>query len=251
MSMPFQNKKQLLIGQLSIVIFSIVAGFLGRSGLYYWLFILLYFIIYMILMSKFSQPNLPHMVKAEKVETGKTLFEEDKAFEVASSDKQYVVEMQEQMKIMQSNMMFSFVVLIYFFFAIGPVTSYVAPKFADERIGFAVAYFILFEGSFLLSLLGQYYIGRRMSKAGKKVVAMNMPRAFAVTTEGIIIKGLTSSKGIKFPITLYKVVLDEERKFVELVHETDKVVNKIRLYTKNPNKLYDIISKRSSENESK
>ncbi|HEW63600.1 DUF2208 domain-containing protein [Fervidicoccus fontis] len=251
MSMPFQSKRQIAIGQASIIIFSIAAGFLGRSGALYWLFIILYFILYMIIMTKFGQPKLPNTAKADLISKGKVLFEENKAMEVASTDRQYVVEMQDQLKMLQFTTLFSFLVLIYFFIAIGPVTSLIAPKFSNEKIGYSVSYFILFEGSFLLSIFGQYLSVRNYSRSGKKFVTINMPRTFFVTSEGIVLKGMMSSTGLKFPLTAYKIVLNEERKFVELVNETQKAINKIRLYTKSPNKLYEVISNKNSSADEK
>lgn len=244
MSSVMQSKKQMLISQLSILLFAVVAGFLGRTGTLYWAFIFLYFIVYMYLMSKFGQPKYPSSAKAAELEKGKVLYEETRPFEYASSDKQYASEMQEQMKMMNVSMMLSFVVLIYFFLAFGPVTAYIAPMFSNEKIGMTVAYLVLFEGSFAISTIGQIYTGRRMRKQNKKMVMINIPRSFIVTTEGIVMRGITSSSGLKFPLDGFKVELNEERKFVELLNETDKGIYKIRFYTKSPKKLYDIIMRR-------
>ncbi|MGC8997770.1 MAG: DUF2208 family protein [Fervidicoccaceae archaeon] len=250
MSSVIQSRKQILIGQLSILLFAVVAGFLGRTGTIYWAFIFLYFIVYMYLMSKFGQPKYPSSAKATELDKGKPLYEEMRPFEYVSNDKQYASEMQEQMKMMNVSMMLSFVVLIYFFLAFGPVTAYIAPKFSDERIGMTVAYLTLFEGSFAISTLGQVYTSRRMKKQNKKPVMINIPRSFSVTTEGIILRGLTSSSGLKFPLDGFKVELNEERKFVELINETDKAIYKVRLYTKSPKKLYDIIMRRREKGSS-
>ncbi|MGC8910431.1 MAG: DUF2208 family protein, partial [Fervidicoccaceae archaeon] len=48
----------------------------------------------------------------------------------------------------------------------------------------------------------------------------------------------------------FKVELNEERKFVELINETDKAIYKVRLYTKSPKKLYDIIMRRREKGSS-
>ncbi|MEM0021842.1 MAG: DUF2208 domain-containing protein [Fervidicoccaceae archaeon] len=247
MSAIMQSKKQILISQLSILLFAVVAGFLGRTGTLYWIFIFLYFIVYMYLMSKFGQPKYPSSAKAAELEKGKTLYEETKAFEYVSSDKQYALEMQEQMKAMNVSMMLSFVVLIYFFIAFAPVTSYIAPHFSDERIGMTVAYLTLFEGSFAISTAGQIYTSRKMKKQNKKMVMINVPRSFIVTTKGVILKGLTSSSGLKFPLSGFKIELNEDRKFVELTNETEKGIYKVRFYTKSPKKLYDIIMRRNEK----
>lgn len=244
MSSVMQSKKQILISQLSVLLFAVVAGFLGRTGAIYWAFIFLYFIVYMYLMSRFGQPKHPSSAKASELEKGKVLYEEARPFEYVQSDKQYPAEMQEQMKMMNVSMILSFVVLFYFFLAFGPITQYIAPKFSDPRIGMTVAYLVLFEGSFLISTVGQLYTSARMKKQNKKMVAFNIPRSFLVTTEGIVLKGLASSSGLKFPLRGFRVELNEERKFVELVNETDKSIYKIRLYTKSPKKLYDIIMRR-------
>lgn len=244
MSSVMQSKKQIFISQLSILLFAVVAGFLGRTGTLYWIFIFLYFIVYMYLMSKFGQPKYPSSAKASEIEKGKVLYEETRAFEFVSMDKQYTQEMQEQMKMMNVSMMLSFAVLIYFFLAFGPVIAYIAPKFSNEKIGMTVAYLVLFEGSFVISSLGQVYTARRMKKQNKKAVMINVPRSFLVTEEGVVLRGFTGGSGFRFPLNGFKIQLNEERKFVELSNETDKAINKIRLYTKSPKKLYDIIMRR-------
>ncbi|HEU98129.1 MAG TPA: DUF2208 domain-containing protein, partial [Fervidicoccus fontis] len=68
MSSVIQSRKQILTGQLSILLFAVVAGFLGRTGTLYWTFIFLYFIVYMYLMSKFGQPKYPSSAKATELD---------------------------------------------------------------------------------------------------------------------------------------------------------------------------------------
>jgi uncharacterized membrane protein len=248
MSMPYQTRKQLLMGQLSIIIFSIAAGFLGRGSKGYWLFVIIYFIAYAYLMQKVGQPGTAEKkAKPAEVESGKLLFEEKSGMQLVSQDREYQLEMQEQMKLMQSNMFIMIGVLAYFFLAYKPLIQTIAPLFSDPRIGSSVAFLALFEGSFVLSWLGQLYTMRKMKKMGKKSIMINTPRGFIITDKGIVYQGIMSKTALKFPITGYQISYNAKRKFVEFVKETDKMIMKIRLYTKSPEKVYDIIMRKNEK----
>ena len=248
MAMPYQSgKKMLLIGQLSIIIFALVAGFLGRSGWGYWLFVIIYFIVFSVIMQKLNPTAKASKASLPEVEAGKILYEEKQSFQILTEDTEYQKEMAEQMKVMQVNMLMFFPIMLYFLLAFKPITSVIPPKFENPHIGYAVAYLILFEGSFILNRLGLYFNERRMRKQQKKMIMINAPRAFTVTSEGIIYSGLASKTAIKFPLKDYEIKYDVSRKFVELIHETDKVITKIRFYTRHPEKVYDIIKRRNEK----
>ncbi len=247
MSVPYQTKKQLILGQISIIIFALVAGYLGRGSKAYWLFVIIYFIAFAVLMQKFGQPGKQKKVNPAEVETGKILYEEKNSMELLSGDPEYQREMQEQMKLMQTNMLIMLPIMAYFFIAYKPIVETIPPYFSNEHLGFTVAYLVLFEGSFILSRIGQVYIEKRMQKQGKKSTLINTPRGFIITTEGIVYQGIASKNAIKFPLIGYEVRYDAKRRFVELVQETEKMITKIRLYTKNPEKAYELITRRNEK----
>ena len=242
MSMPMQStRKQLIIGQVSIIIFALVAGFLGRSGWQYWLFVILYFIVFSIVMQKLGGGGVKGKARVEEVEQGKVLMEERESFQLLTEDVEYQREMADQMKMMQGQMLMFFPIMLYFFIVYRPILNTVPKFFANEHLGYAAAYLVLFEGSFLLSRLGQWAMERRMKKAGKKFVMINAPRAFTVTSRGIVLHGLASKNAIAFPLKEYKVNHSPQRKFVELVNEMPKAILKIRFYTRQHEKLYKIL----------
>ncbi len=245
MSMMMSTKKQLLLSQVSVIIFSLAAGFLGRGGVRYWLFVIIYFAVYMFVMSKLSGSARKSKANVMEVEAGRVLFEEKESFEIMSLDREYQEEMMEQMKIMQTNLLMMFPIMIYFVLAYKPVVSHVPQLLGGGHLGYFLAYLILFEGSSGLSYLGQYMASLKLKRMGKKMVMINAPRAFKVTTEGIILQGVASKTALKFPITDYKIECNPKRNFVELVQETEKMVTKIRLYTKRAERLMEIIKRRN------
>ena len=248
MSMPMQStRKQLIIGQVSIIIFALVAGFLGRNGWQYWIFVILYFIVFAVVMQKLGGGGVKGKARVEEVEQGKVLVEEKESFQILTEDVDYHREMADQMKMMQGQMLMFFPIMLYFILAFNPILNTVPKYFENEHLGYAAAYLVLFEGSFLLSRLGQWAMERRMKKTGKKFVMINAPRAFTVTSKGIILQGLASRNAIAFPLKDYRVNHSPQRKFVELVHEMPKAILKIRLYTRQHEKLYQILKMHSGE----
>jgi len=76
----------------------------------------------------------------------------------------------------------------------------------------------------------------------KKLPALNIPTSYIVTDKGVVIKGLVTTKGVKFPLPPdVRLNMDKNRRFVELVRDGRRTVTKLRLYTRNPEKLYDIL----------
>ena len=82
---------------------------------------------------------------------------------------------------------------------------------------------------------------------------LNMPSSYTVTEKGIIYKGLISKTAIPFPLPEeVEVRLDEKRKFVELVKKDQKarVTTVLRLYARNPRRLYQAIRRYGVKEES-
>lgn len=248
MSYPqMSTKKQIVISQISIIIFALIAGLVGRGGATYWMLVLLYFIVFTYIMMRLSRPKQLAKVDITKIESSKVLLEEKNTYELMNQDKEYMAEVSQQMRIAQQNMLLMFPVMIYFFVAYGPITNTIPNYFENYRLGVVVAFLVLFEGSFLLSRLGQWYIERRLKKSGYKPIMINAPRGYLVTNEGIVMYGLTGKQGISFPVKGYKLSYNIQRKFVELIQETDKAIVKLRFYTKSPEKLYEILKRKVEE----
>lgn len=248
MSYPqISGKKQILISQVSIIIFSFVAGLIGRGGATYWIFVFLYFIVFTYLMMRLSRPKQSGGTDIQKIESGKVIFEEKNTYDLMSQDKEYFKEVSEQMRIAQANMLIMFPIMIYFIIAYGPITNTLPSYFSNYKVGLIVSFLVLFEGSFVLSRLGQWYIERRYKKRGLKSIMINVPRSYLVTTEGIVIYGMASKQAFSFPIKNYQLSLNILRKFVELSQETEKAIIKIRFYTNNPERLYEFLKRKMTE----
>jgi len=243
------GKKQVLLSQLSIVLFALIAGLLGRGGATYWLFVIVYFIAFTYIMMRASRPKQSSKANINEIESAKVLLEESKAFELMNQDKEYMKEMSEQMRMAQANMLLMLPIMLYFAVAYGPITKTVPAYFTNAKVGAVVAFLILFEGSFLLSRLGQWYVERGYRKRGFKPVVINVPRAFRVTTLGIVTYGFASKQALQFPLRGFSISLNAPRKFVDLVQESEKATMKLRLYTSNPERLYEILKRRVEQEE--
>lgn len=236
--------KQLAVSQVSIVLFSLAAGLLGRGTATFWLFVLAYFIIFGYVYYKLSRPKLGSKDVAEAMEKARVLYKEEDTMQFMREDKEYMSEMSQQMRFAQLNMLMMFPILLYFMVAYRHVIEGVSSLFENQRLGLVVAYLVLFEGSFALSRLGSWAIERHMRKTGFKPVYISVPRSYRVTVEGIVTYGLASRQALPFPLQGFRLVCNPHRKFVDLVKEGRKGVTKVRLYARNPEKLCEILRKR-------
>ena len=85
----------------------------------------------------------------------------------------------------------------------------------------------------------------RIGKVGVKPFQLVVPRAFTITSRGVLLQGIVSKTAIKFPIEGYEIRVSVPRRFVEFVKDTGKSIVKVRLYTREPEKAYNIIMRRN------
>ncbi|GAB6147939.1 DUF2208 family protein [Stetteria hydrogenophila] len=235
--------KRILLSQAYLIVYSALAAIVGRGKLL-WLVIILFFILMIIVQSRLGGGPLGQgRVKAEEVEAGRTLHEENDVRELQMNDKELAVEMQEHSKATMMLSFGTFISLAYFFLLwskISSIESYLAGKFGiGPKTAMFLAFLIYFEGVFIINQLFLLYTIRRIGK----MPVLNMPQGFKITEKGIILKGLVSRQAITFPLPSdVEVVLNEKRKFVELVKHGKRSVTRIRLYTKSPRKVYSLIT---------
>uniref|UniRef100_A0A7J3ZJS9 DUF2208 domain-containing protein n=1 Tax=Fervidicoccus fontis TaxID=683846 RepID=A0A7J3ZJS9_9CREN len=244
--MSYQStKQQMLLSQASIILLSVVAGFFGRGGWQYWLFVIVYFIVLAVLMQRLAGPGREMRASVQEVEGGKVLFQEKECFKIMPEDAEYQKESAAQMRLVQANLILFIPVLFYFMLAYEPLLTTVPKYFESKHLGYVAAYLLLFEGSFAVSQVGQKYFQMRVGKAGIKPFQLVVPRAFAITSKGVLLQGIVSKTALKFPIEDYEIRISVPRRFVEFVKDTGKSIIKIRLYTREPEKAYNIIIRKN------
>lgn len=234
--------KRALISQAYLVAYSALAALVGVSGLL-WLLVFLFFIIFVLIQVRMSRGALGQgKVKAEEIESDKVIYEEKNLRELQMNDEGLLAEMQQQSKASMLMSAGTFAALLYFFLLWGRIPSlhsFFASQFGlSDKVAMFLAFLVYFEGAFVINQIIILYTARKMGK----MPVINMPQGFKVTEKGIILQGLLGRQAIKFPLPSdVSIQVDERRKFVELVKDGKRSITKIRLYTRNPKRVYDLI----------
>jgi len=245
-SMYEDLRMRLLIGQFSMVLYSAVLAFLGRSGKAFLLaFILI--ILFSVAMSRFTSKKGPlRRVKPEEVLQGRVLYEEKSTREIQTSDRDLVMDIQEQSKFSMYNMVGMLAAMAYFFLLwpyIDVIYEAVAARVGEGTLAHFIAYLIYFEGLFVITQVSYWWALRKVGK----IKMIQMPQSYKVTEKGIVLQGLVGKSAIAFPLPREaRVEVNEKRKFVEIVVEGKRSVTRLRLYARNPRRLFDILKRGSS-----
>jgi len=154
-----------------------------------------------------------------------------------------VLDLQEQSKFSMYNMVGMLAAMAYFFL-LWPYTSHLYDYFSqlvgEGRLAHFLAYLVYFEGLFIISQASYLWALRKVGK----ITMIQMPQAFTVTEKGIVFQGIVGKSGFRFPLPAEaKLNIDEKRRFVEIVIEGKRSVSKIRLYTRNPKRLLEVLKR--------
>ena len=234
--------KRALLSQAYLIAYSAIAALVGRGKLL-WLIIFLFFVVMVLLQTKLGKgPVGQGKVRVEEIEEGRTLHEEKNIRELQLNDQELAKEMYVQSKATMTMSLGMFVALGYFFILwnkIEDIESYFVNNWGlNIKLALFLAFLIYFEGYFVISQLFMLYSLRRVGK----MPVINMPQGFKITSKGIILQGIIGRQAIKFPLPEdIAVEVNERRKFVELVRVGKRSITRIRLYTRSPRKVYDLI----------
>jgi uncharacterized membrane protein len=245
--------RMVALNQLYILIYSALAAVIGVN-MYLFLLIFVFIGISMFVQSILMSSGLNEKSSyAAEVLSGKRLFHEDNARAIQSKDTMIYVDLQEQTKFSLYTTLGILIGLAYFFVLwkhVPDLAAYLSLELFGRQIKdvgvehlrllLFIAFLLYFEGYFVIN---QGIMMWSLSRV-KKLPALNVPTSYTVTDKGIVIKGLFTTKGIRFPLPPdIEVVLNKDRRFVELTRQGKRTVTRLRLYTKNPEKLYEIIRK--------
>ncbi len=221
----------LIIGQVSLLLFAAILAFIPQ---YY----LVVFIVYLAFILAISVAMQRRGSKGDKnrVLSGRILFKEEKAMEIAFQDKELMEELSAQTKLMSISFGSIFIALaVFWLFGVykDSIISILAGYVEGSALQLFLYWLIVFETIFLINRVLMYLLMR-----GKKVQQPLMPNKYFVTDKGIASPGFG---GVTFEFPLpenVSVSVNERRKYVEIVLDNGR---KVRLYTKNPRRLYDLI----------
>lgn len=221
----------ILIGQLSILLISVISVFF--PAFYMLFFIILFLLIGFITLRRMRVGSKPPPVR----ELGSALFRENDAFKIMMLDKKVVEEFSSQMR-------FSFIQLILIFplifilplvrGAIGVLLTRLAPNIpalSEEKIYLFITSFLTFETVYVIMNSVRLLLEKRY----KPFIGL-LPQSYVIYRNGVVLNE-------QLFVKLNKDFCYEEnveRKFVELKNKLGKGVP-IRLYTASLNDLTKIL----------
>lgn len=234
--------RQLLVSQAFIIVYSLLAAVLGSSWVTFAL-IIVFIVAFTVWQTRRQQPPLGERA-GEEVERGRVLYEERGTRELQMRDEGLVRDFEAQAKVMMTFNMVMLVSLAYFFLLwnhVDDLYQLIKERFvANDVAAHFLAFLIYFEGYFVISTVLRLLALRR----APKMPMITMPSEYKVTDKGIAYKGLLSWTRIAFPLPGdASVRLEERRGFVEIVREKGKMVYVLRLYARNPKRLYQVINR--------
>ncbi|BAN90995.1 DUF2208 family protein [Aeropyrum camini] len=239
----YLSRNRIILSQAFIILYSLLASILGRNWKTFAVIIVL-FIILSVIMSRRSKGPLGVKADPAEIESARRLYEEKGARELQMKDEGLASDLQEQSKALMSMNLIMIVGLAYFIlfwrfidplyeFMISNVTSH-------ELLAHFLAFLAYFEGYFLVNTVTAYVVSKRSGP----MITINMPTEYSVSEKGIVYKGLLSKTAIPFPLPEgVKVSVNEQRKFVEIRKVNTKTDFRLRLYARNPKRLYTIIER--------
>lgn len=233
---------RLVLGQVYILIYAILAAWLGWNVKTFAI-ILLLIIVTSYIQNKLLSGNPVSSVKAtvDDVIKARKLIEEKNLRELQSKDEGLIGDMQSQLRFSTFMMMGTFVGLLYFLIAwrrIPELYELLKGYLGSDFLSHMIAFLLYLEGFYVISQLSTE-IALRMTG---RIKVISMPNEYIVTTKGIVYRGLLSSTAIAFPLNPHvDVRLEEKRGFVDIVNEGKRSSTIIRLYSRDPRRLYDVI----------
>ncbi len=229
------NWKFAAISQGYLIVISIILGFYPK---YFLEAFISYFIIIMAItfsMTYKSNPMLRDRKLMLEVANSGTLYEEKNANELITKDQDY---QREYMQFAKKNMMmlFSYLIYIVVLFFIYNYVSKLATAQTDPyyRLGVYLAYFEV------IYLFG-FFVYRRLFRPS--MMSTMAPLSYKVTEKGIIGSGGMSVFLHAKHLLNSNMVLNREKKYVEIDSTSAKYPYKIRLYAKDVDKLVEMLER--------
>jgi len=222
--------KQLLMTQIFAVVVALILAYGGAMrGILFTLLFVVYFagmmVVGLLMARRRGRP-------VSELADAKVLFKEENAREVMIQDEGLAEEFSAHTKMfLRSFLGFGVAMVVYW---IGGMLYQRGYEALSSILGGHLAGFIYWLIVLEIAYVAAYGLGMRMSMS--RTAFPVTPAKYMVTEKGIAVTGL-GGFAIKFPLEGYEVILEEKRGFVEIKGE--KV--RLRLYTKNPRKLYDLI----------
>ncbi len=236
--------KRILLSQASLIMYSALLAVLGY-GKYVFLLIIVFWVLITYIQSKLSKGPLGHgRARPEDLLNSRKLYEEKNVRDLQMKDEDLLRELQQQSRATMYLSLGALIGFLYFMLLwphINDLISLTSSHLGPGKLAYFAAYLIYFEGFFVINQSVQLYGLRKVGV----ITTINTPQAYTVTEKGIVIKGLIGQSAIPFPLPPdVRLEVNEKRGFVEIVKKGKRTVLRIRFYSRNPKRLWEILKRR-------
>lgn len=222
----------------------VLAAVLAAAPRYY----LLVFLIYLAIVFGFSMYASRRSLRGakvsrEEIEASRQLFAEKNALDLAATDDELFKLYSKQVK-----GMILYIALLPLYWAIFETARRLMPSFEATLSAYGLstvaARFILwvaaFEAMFAISMLTRKLTVGGFFTTSPAQQPPTVPASYIVTEKGILVRGAIGNV-IGFPLPEgTEVILNEQKNYVEIRFKNG---GRLRLYTKRPRRLYEIIQR--------
>ncbi len=222
----------MLYGQAVILLLSTVNTYYPQYLTYTFIVFIIAMIITMIYTMRTS---FKHIMggDAKEVRSGRKLVEvkADEVMNIAKYDSKLNEELRPMMKTSLLSLVNMVIMIAWYYIYFNTVIHYFEEgDLTYKFIGFLIGYEVPFVGLTLINL-----ITRRSQKVMIQVI-----NNYAVYDKGIVGSGVV----VKFPLSKeYSVSVDPVRKFVEISRRDKNITIRYRFYSKNVDRIADIVSR--------
>ncbi len=233
------NWKMILISQLAMLAMSAVLSFYPE-------YFLVVYIVYLVIimgvstyMAQRSNPLLAQRKYLSEVAKAPVLFEEKNADELAFKDEEYQAKLREYTSQMMKSFGFYFLyiialIIIYYLIFNTIVRSY-------EGIERFLLYVTYFEALFLFN----FFVIRNVVKF--RMMEVVAPKSYRLTLKGIVSTDMTGVVLHVSQLSEAKMTINPEKSYIEIDSTSAKLPFKIRLYTRDLQKLKVSVEKLQRE----
>ncbi|MCE4599413.1 MAG: DUF2208 domain-containing protein [Desulfurococcales archaeon] len=243
MSYVDNMRSRMLISQVFMILYSILAALLGRGTKTFAIIFILIIIMSLVQSRRGKGPLGKGKTDPEKILSGRKLYEENKTRDIQMKDEKLFEDLQEQSKFTIYMSMGSFIGIGYFILLwpmVDRIYNTVLPSVGNDKLAHFIAFLVFFEGLFIINQLSMLWALKRVGR----VTMVNIPQSYVITDRGIVIKGLIGKTGLEFPLPEdIEVRYDQKRGFAELIKHGSRSTTKIRFYARNPKRVYELLKK--------
>ncbi len=236
-SNPYSNWRFIALSQFSVIFISALISFFPQ---YYILGYIIYLAISLSLTSLLtfrSNPMLRERKYMGEIMKSKTIYEEKNAREMMNKDEEYMKIYKQMLKRNGYSMLYLVGYLVVVLIIYDVVFDRYRTMFGSNHLDLFLAFFLSLDAVVLANI----FISRKFLKGATSQVMA--PQAYRITEKGVIASDATGVFLHSRHLPSSDINVNREKRYVEIRSNTIKLPYDIRLYTRDIDKLLDVLER--------